>query len=168
MHPLLQIRCCWRTAATVECTFSLNSFRCQPQTSYLQQSMRKVRSLWGRMHVIPARDQLPSATARSYACGHRHPLMEMQESPAEDARCSPHTISSGGDKIYMIFVRHIHSCRVHVFVRHSTVADVRHKNRILSPSEAKKAEIHSSCRKSRGGELQNALNNWNSPESFAS
>ena len=127
---------------------------CMHATSFhliSSKAMRKVRSLWGRMHVIPARDQLPSATARSYACGHRHPLMEMQESPAEDATCSPHTISSGGDKIYMIFVRHIHSCRVHVFVRHSTVADVRHKNRILSPSEAKKAEIHSSCRKSRGG-----------------
>jgi hypothetical protein len=30
---------------------------------------------------------------------------------------------------------------VHVFVRHSTVAGVRHNNRIVSPAEAKKAEI---------------------------
>ncbi len=50
------------------------------------------------------------------------------------------TQSSAGDMIYD-FVRHIGSHRVHIFVRHSTVAGVRHKNRILSPAEAKKAEI---------------------------
>jgi hypothetical protein len=41
---------------------------------------------------------------------------------------------------YLIVVCHIGSRRVHVFVRHSTVAGVRHNNRIVSPAEAKKAK----------------------------